>query len=93
MLAERPPITHVAIRVNGKVFSLPPPFRHHHILYVVLPGLGVSYRDANEREQGFLDASGRYLTRRQAMVSAKLNGQFKPGHPTCAEELYSEDLW
>jgi len=49
--------------------------------------------DAHGEDQGFLDESGQYLTRRQAMVSAEVNGQFKPGHPTCEEELYSEDVW
>ncbi len=90
----RPPITGVALRVDGKVFSLPPPFRHHHILNIVLPGLGIRWSDTaeDERDQGFVDASGRYLTRKQAEVSADVNGQIKNGK-IIGGVLTSEDLW
>jgi len=98
----RPPITHVAVRFQGRVWSLPRPYRHHHVLRVIWflsqefgewTGDVIKKVDAHGEDQGFLDESGRYLTRRQAMVSAEVNGQFKPGHPTCEEELYSEDVW
>lgn len=90
---SRPPaIIGVAIRVDGKVFSLPPPFRHHHILNVVLPGLGVSWNDSDDRDQGFIDAHGRYLTRKQAFINAMLHEQVKGGK-LIGNILTSEDLW
>jgi len=45
--------------------------------------------------QGFLDESGRYLTRGQALVSAQLNDQILPGErgKIIGDKLYSENLW
>ncbi len=88
----RPPLTGVAVRVDGKVFSLPAPYRHHHILNVVLPGLGVDYVNSDDRDQGFVDASGRFLNRKQALVSAEVNDQIKSGKIR-GGILTSEDLW
>lgn len=97
------PITHVAIRFDGKLWSLPRPFRHHHILRTIMflskefgewTGAVYDSVDTHGEDQGFLDSSGKYLTRREAMLNAKANGQItKPGHPTIEDVLYSEDLW
>lgn len=109
-------ITHVAIRHKGKVYSLPAPNRHHHILWMIakekgLPdvpevvdadklavkpeadveGCGKKVRRKGE-EQGFLDDSGRYLTRDGALEIVKLNGQLKNGR-VIGGPLTSEDLW
>lgn len=89
--AERLPLTHVAIRVGGVVWSLPKPFRHHHI-FQVMAHLGVTPTDGGERDQGFLDSAGRYLNRRQALVNASLHEQLKDGR-TIGSILTSEDLW
>ena len=99
---SKPPITHVAVRFKGCVWSLPRPYRHHHVLRTIWwlaqefgewTGEKVEKIDANREDQGFLDAEGHYLNRKQAFVSAELNGQFRPNHPTCPGELYSEDIW
>lgn len=88
----RQPITHVAIRWHGKLWSLPAPNRHHDVVRLICSETGAEHVDAHDDDQGFLDSSGRYLTRRQALASARLNGQIKretaPQHG-----LFSEDVW
>ena len=91
MTAARTPITHVAIRFQGTVYSLPPPNRHHHIIRLIVDTTGVPSVDNDE--QGFLDATGRFLSRRQALVSARLHGQLKDPDNIRAGRLFSEDLW
>lgn len=84
-----PRITHVAVKYQGVVYSLPAPNRHHHVIRMIG---GINGPD----EQGFLDNNGNFLTRRQAMLLARGNGQLKrregPEHYQ-GPELYSEDLW
>lgn len=95
---ERPPITHVAMRFQGKIWSLPRPYRHHHIIRIIMYLDGqfgdgdLTAVDAYGDDQGFLDASGRYLTRKQAQVSAAINDQIKNGK-IIGGVLTSEDLW
>jgi len=100
-----PPITHVAIKFQGRIWSLPRPYRHHHILRTILflvdefgtytkENLKGNFDGTGGDKQGFLDATGVYLTRKQAMVVAMANGQItKPGHPTIEDTLFSEDVW
>lgn len=87
----RSPITHVAIRFQGKVFSLPRPNRHHDVIRHIVETLGVNCVDTQGDDQGFLDAEGRYLNRQQALVSALQNDQIK-GEVLCGM-LFSENLW
>jgi hypothetical protein len=49
--------------------------------------------DVGGENQGFLDESGRYLTRKQALVSAQVNGQMREDRPVWGDQLYSENLW
>jgi hypothetical protein len=88
-MIERTRLTHVAIRFQGKVYALPAPHRHHHVIREILiqnPDVCTVDND----EQGFLDEGGRFLTRKQALVSAELFGQLR-----CEPRgvLTSEDLW
>ena len=91
--SERPRITHVAMRFEGKVYSLPAPNRHHHLIRLIVEETGAEYVDTLGDDQGFLDESGQYLTRRQALVSALINGQVKDEKNIRAGQLFSEDLW
>jgi hypothetical protein len=89
---ERPPLTHVACKdTEGRVWSLPRPFRHHHVLRV-MHDHGAQCAEDNHFSQGFLDKSGRYLHRKAAFVSAHENGQIKNGK-IIGGVLTSEDLW
>jgi hypothetical protein len=87
------PITGVAIKFAGKVWSLPAPLRHHHVIRLIAEsnGKGIDGPDV----QGFIDASGAFLTRKQAFLRAYRTGQLKPRQPGQynGNELYSEDLW
>jgi hypothetical protein len=89
----REPLTHVAIIFRKKCWSLPRPYRHHDIIRMICwLDPDVDHVDVRGPCQGFLDASGQYLTRRQAQVSAEVNGQIKNGK-IIGGELTSEDLW
>ncbi len=93
MIDEKAPITHVAIRFRGVVYSLPAPNRHHHVIAKIVQETGVDCVDGHGDDQGFLDANGRYLTRKQALVCAEVYGQIKPGTVIRANRLFSEDVW
>lgn len=86
-----PIITHVAVKTKRAIFFLPKPLRHHHILQTMNP------LDLIEgEEQGFMDSTGRFLTRLEAMKVAKDSGQFnRILDPKLYQgpELFSEDLW
>jgi hypothetical protein len=88
-----PPITHVAIRFRGVVYSLPKPSRHHDVIGLIAETTGVTHVDSLGEDQGFLDASGRYLNRRQALGVAIGNNQLREGIPVYHRELCSENLW
>lgn len=90
-MSERFPITHVAIRFQGKVYSLPEPNRHCDVVRLIIKQTGVTSVDVELEDEGFLDSSGRYLTRKQALVSAQLHNQVKG--KVIHHELYSENLW
>lgn len=89
----RTKITHVAIRFNGVVYSLPAPNRHHHVIWHIVQTTGCSSVDVREDDQGFLDESGRYLTRRAALVSARMYNQIKNPDDIRMGKLFSEDVW
>jgi hypothetical protein len=90
-----PPITHVAVRVDGQVWSLPRPFRHHHIIRTIARLTGAKFVDCSESrgDQGFLDATGRYLTRKEALPIALANKQVIDENDIRCEMLFSEDVW
>jgi len=89
------PITHVAIRVDGVVWSLPKPFRHHNIIRLVCDLTGTKFVDCSESrgDQGFLDANGVYLDRKAALARALALKQVKDEDDIRAGMLFSEDLW
>lgn len=95
---DHAPITHVAMRFRGQLWSLPRPYRHHHIIRIIayLNGMfgdgQITHVDAHGDDQGFLDAAGQYLTRKQAHARAALTGQIKD--PTKVYGTFtSENVW
>lgn len=88
-------ITHVAIRFNGVVWSLPRPYRHGHVqaIYALLwrPEMRQPRGGGDGDDQGFLDEDGKFLTREEAEVVARASGQLTK--PIIGGELTSEDLW
>lgn len=97
-LVERQPLTHVAMRFRGNIWALPKPYRHHHIIRLIIwlsdtfGDQSISSVDTRDEDQGFLDASGRYFNRKQALVNAEMHKQIKNGR-IIGGVLTSEDLW
>lgn len=89
-------ITHVAIRFNGVIYSLPKPNRHHNVIRHIIDTFWteLKYVDAHGDDQGFLDNAGVYHTRESALKVAVDAGQVKPDALGIKlGELYSEDIW
>lgn len=79
-----------AIRVDGKVYSLPAPARHHDVIKHVMES-GVTSLFPQE-SQGFLLSNGQFATRDTARRIAVENGQVD-GRKIVGSKLTSEDLW
>jgi hypothetical protein len=80
-------IVEAAIKQDGKVWTLPPPARHHDIIKLIIEETG----EMVNGEQGFVDDRGNFLNRVQAGQEAIGSGQLMSlPHPP---KLYSEDLW
>ena len=92
---DRPRLTHVAIRYNGRVTALPEPNRHSDIVYkLIREDPEIEYWKIElDGEFGFLDGSGRFLNRKQALVSADINDQIKDPTKVLQGMLFSEALW
>lgn len=80
--------------IDGGVWTLPPPMRHHNILRV-MHDRGIPVKDYGE--QGFLDSDGNFQGRRKALLIATAAGQVtlrRPGPENYqGPELFSEDMW
>ena len=80
-------IAYCAVQHEGRVYSMPRPCRHHHIIHAnSLPPSAI---------QGFVSVEGEFLTRAEAFHVAKAAGQLKargPGEYSGAL-LFSEDVW
>lgn len=66
-----------AIFFEGKVYSLPPPARHHSVLRLIFEELEKAGRPPFVRgeEQGFLTTSGNFIRRKPAVIIAIEAGQ------------------
>lgn len=99
-------ITHVAIKYNGRIWSLPRPYRHNHVIHmmVILSKTYGAWTGDNwnsisfgeNDEDGFLataeGGSQVFLNRKDAFIFAKANNLLNDS-PIYGEELYSENLW
>ena len=84
-------ITHVAIKhhVDGRLFSLPRPFRHHHVIRMMVDVCGE--KPPIIGEQGFLTDQGEFVNRKEAAEIAFTCGQCDV--LASPPSLFSEDLW
>lgn len=89
-----------AIKTPENIWTLPPPARHHNIIWLMLGWEQDSPPPEDFKgkiipahgEQGFIDDTGFFLDRRQAAIHAKNVGQLMK--PLIAPpNLFSEDLW
>ena len=82
-------IVAAAVRLDGVVWQLPSPARHHHVLWAldqVLPGRAIEAHD-----QGFVTADGDYVDRVDGSRLAIDAGQIE--RLQWPPYLYSEDMW
>lgn len=81
-------IAAAAIKFRGKVYHLPAPNRHHHIIAYIR---NLHETAVTQEVQGFLTNSGKFLDRKEAARIAIAAGQIKALR--WPPNLYSEDLW
>ncbi len=86
-------ITHVAVRFQGVVYSLPSPNRHHNVIWHICETLGITNAQAPDDDQGFLDENGQFYRRRAALMHALKHKQVKDPSKVRHGKLYSEDVW
>ena len=84
-------ITHVAIKIKDKIWSLPKPNRHNHIIMQIY--LETNCQLDEDNQQGFLDNESNFLTREEALLHAQDCNQILSDKPLWGDELYSENLW
>lgn len=83
-------IESVAIRTeDGKVYHLPKPNRHHHLIRHMVEVYNVP-KPVNG-EQGFMTSAGKFLNRTEARNHVIEFGQCRTTSHSL--ELFSEDLW
>lgn len=81
-------IVAAAIRINGNVYGLPAPARHHDIIRYLADG---RIEPPIRGEQGFIDDGAGFVGRKEAAVIALEEGQVK--QLIAPPNLFSEDVW
>lgn len=77
---------------DNRVFTLPRPARHNHIIdHIIKTEPGVK-RVGYGYKQGFLTSTSRFVDRTEACLIARAAGQIKTKHGA-SNQLYSEDVW
>jgi hypothetical protein len=87
-MSEPLKVVAAAILKNGKVYTLPPPARHHTIIQQIFDETSEKTRSCDD--QGFLLSDGRFVLRPAALQVARKAGQVTD---IIGSVLTSEDLW
>lgn len=89
-----PLITGVSIKneFTGKVYHLPEPFRHHHILRTSVYKKDVRDKSLWPDETGFIVDNSYHVNRRDGLVIARAARQLND-RALHSDELYSENVW
>jgi hypothetical protein len=78
-----------ALMIKDRVYSLPAPARHAHVMRWIV--IAVGSEAVMRADQGFVTSTGRFVERVEAGEIAVACGQVeKLNWP---DNLYSEDLW
>ena len=88
-------INHVALLYSGRVFCLPYPYRHHHLIQILKRsnhGTKWNPKETHHAIEGFLTNDGEFVNRTEAMRIMVKNGQ-KILSPIYGHKLFSENLW
>lgn len=93
MTREKLSVVAAAIRhPDGTVYSLPPPNRHHNVIWHMV-GLGIDTAGHKTiHDQGFVLSDGRYVGRVAAKTVAIAAGQLLD-RASKLKELFSECVW
>lgn len=87
---KREKLVRAALLHDGKIWSVPAPGRHHHVIRLMADaGLGPEA----QRHQGFMTDTGRYVDRREGLKIAEAANQIIRRTGNADDQLYSEDLW
>lgn len=81
----------VAIFQDGVIYSLAAPARHHHVIAHMVRDVDLPI--PIKGKQGFVDDTGHFLSRAQALKVAKAAGQIIRRCGGDNHELFSENLW
>lgn len=87
-----PIVTGVAVAVRDTMYSLPAPFRHHHIVQSDRYYEALRKSETEPGEQGFVVNGTFFASRKQAMEIARAANQLLD-RSRLANELYSEEVW
>lgn len=88
-------IVAAAIRLDGRVYALPAPARHHDVIRWIVENTHHE-RVPGSADQGFIDSEMGFVGRVQAWdIAAHGSKQLLPIAPTDggSGRLYSEDVW
>ena len=85
-----------AIRTEeNEVWWVPAPGRHHNVIWLMRDfGFGVGR--ISHSEEGFITDTEEFVSRAEALIIARANGQLLEEHAKHADELgelYSEFVW
>lgn len=83
-------IVAAAIRLDGKVYALPAPARHHNVIHHMVHICGI--KPPIVGDQGFVDSNLGFVDRKTAWKIAEENKQIKTENIR-GGTLYSEDVW
>jgi hypothetical protein len=85
-------ITHVAIRSDGVLYSLPKPNRHPDVIKLIADKTG---KPMGKNLQGFIDDKEGFVTRKHALTLAMEVGQILDPNSDGPRIgiLFSEDIW
>ena len=81
-------IVAAAVKSNGLIMSMPAPARHEDIIKR-MPGKAA--KNLKPSDQGFLDNTGNFVSRTDALIIARIAKQLLKD--SNHKELFSEDLW
>lgn len=84
-------ITSVGIMLDGQLWALPAPARHHHALLAIESVHPDKAIEAYPETQGFVTNTGRWVDRTEGAAIAIAAGQIEA--LKWPPYLYSEDLW
>jgi hypothetical protein len=84
-------LTSVAIKFDARIWSLPPPARHHDVIRWIAESNGEGINGPDE--QGFMTNDCEFVDRKEALIIALKANQVLDINNVRANQLFSEDLW